>query len=103
MFGAVLCLLPSLSFCSAIPARGLKPKVKRSEAGPNLPTDFPDPCIINTNGTWYAFATTSDHVNIPVATVPWNDFEGQWQLLLDATGKPIDALPSVPTWVNMTG
>lgn len=76
---------------------------KRSEAGPVLPSNFPDPCLVNVFGTWYAFATTSDNVNIPIATAPWNGFQGKWELVTDANGNAVDAFPNVPAWVNMTG
>jgi len=67
-------------------------------SGPELTTNFPDPCIIIVNGTYYSFATGSAAANIPIAYS--TDFVN-WQLVLDDTGAEVDALPTVGAWVNM--
>jgi hypothetical protein len=57
-----------------------------------LDTDFPDPCIIETNGRYYAFATGGNGVNIQIASSP--DFNS-WSLM-----SGVDALPGpFPSWV----
>lgn len=58
-----------------------------------LNSDFADPCLVQlSNGTWYAFATTSGSINIQMAYS--EDFEN-WSL---ASGY--DALPGpFPSWV----
>ena len=56
--------------------------------------DFPDPGIIRTGDTWYAYSsfTEEPNVNIPVATSgdfrSWTRVEGT------------DTLPQLPAWVN---
>ena len=65
---------------------------------PELTTNFPDPCIIVVNGTYYSFATGSAAANIPIAYS--TDFIN-WQLVLDDDGSEVDALPVVGNWVNM--
>jgi GH43 family beta-xylosidase len=63
---------------------------------PVLNADFPDPTVININGTYYAYATQSMHdgkmINIQVASSKdlfnWK-YEG-------------DALPQKPAWANHT-
>lgn len=67
-------------------------------SGPELTVNFPDPCIIVVNGTYYSFATGSAAANIPIAYS--TDFVN-WQLVLDDTGAEVDALPTTGAWVNM--
>jgi beta-xylosidase len=64
------------------------------ESGPVIKANFPDPCIINVNDTWWAFSTNSGGINIQVASSP--DFQ-TWTL---HAGQ--DALPTPPAWVNMS-
>ncbi|KAF2085715.1 glycoside hydrolase family 43 protein [Saccharata proteae CBS 121410] len=69
------------------------PLGKRSESGPVISSNFPDPSIIKVGDTWYAFGTNVDdnaapHVQIATST----DFNS-WTLTGD------DALPNVPGWV----
>ena len=70
-------------------------EIKRSENGPVITQNFPDPSIIKVNSTWWAFATesTDTGINIPMATS--SDFE-TWTIMSE------DALPNTPPWVNMT-
>ncbi|KAJ5948824.1 Glycoside hydrolase family 43 [Penicillium verhagenii] len=60
--------------------------------------DFPDPGLVQHDGTWYAFGTNprkndQDTIHVPVATstnfVNWTLHEGY------------DAMPTVPTWQRM--
>jgi len=67
-------------------------------SGPELTVNFPDPCIIVVNGTYYSFATGSAAANIPIAYS--TDFVN-WQLVVDDTGAEVDALPTTGDWVNM--
>lgn len=67
-------------------------------SGPELTVNFPDPCIIAVNGTYYSFATGSASANIPIAYS--TDFVN-WQLVLNDDGTETDALPIVGDWVNM--
>ncbi|KAG9518576.1 putative endo-arabinase, partial [Aureobasidium melanogenum] len=69
---------------------------KRSESGPHITTDFPDPSILRVGDTWYAFAGqslydyTSTHIQFATST----DFE-TWTL------QPAnDMLPNLPSWVD---
>jgi len=81
---------------SALPVA--KPKlVKRDIIGPVIPTDFPDPAIIQVDGTWYAFGTQSrfDHQQVKTQLATSEDFE-TWDLR-----KDYDALRNLPSWVDM--
>lgn len=60
--------------------------------GPVLALNFPDPSIINVNGTWWAFATNGNQVYVQVASS--QDFN-TWTLL-----SGTDALPYPPDWVR---
>lgn len=57
-----------------------------------IDADFPDPCVIQVDDGYYAFATTGNGVNVQVASS--SDF-ASWELL-----SGIDALPGpFPSWV----
>lgn len=53
--------------------------------------DFPDPDVLEVDGTHYAFATNSATANVQVATT--TDPSGPWQ-------AGADALPAPPPWVG---
>lgn len=59
-------------------------------------SDFPDPSIIKTGNTWYAFGTQStyDNTNIKVQLATSSDFTN-WQL-----SQGHDALASLPSWAD---
>jgi beta-xylosidase len=81
---------------SALPVA--KPKImKRDITGPVIETDFPDPAIIQVDGTWYAFGTQSlfNFTNIKTQLATSDDFE-TWTLR-----ENYDALRNLPSWVNM--
>lgn len=61
--------------------------------GPAVTTNFPDPCLAFENGTWYAFSTQSQKINVQLASTP--DFTS-WTL---HTG--FDALPKLPAWARL--
>ena len=63
----------------------------RSLSGPLLGVSFPDPSIIWGDGSWKAYATSSNGKHIPVAT---SSDTFSWSL----TGN--DALPDVGAWVD---
>ncbi|GAW25061.1 putative glycoside hydrolase family 43 protein [Rosellinia necatrix] len=65
----------------------------RSLSGPYMGVDFPDPSIIYGDGSWKAYATSSNGKSIPVATSPDTS---HWSL----TGN--DALPNPGSWVHPT-
>ncbi len=77
---------------------------KRSESGPVILSNFPDPCIINTRGMWYAFATNtlnSAGIDVNVQIAQSKDFN-TWTVVNNADGTLRDALPLPPHWVNMS-
>ena len=58
---------------------------------PVIKANFPDPCLVQSqSGTWYAFSTQSEKINIQLASsedfVKWKLHEGY------------DALPVLPSW-----
>ena len=87
-------LTSSLILLSSLLSLSLQgPIHKRSAASPVLPDNLPDPSLIQdpSDGSWYAFTTSSNGRNIPVAHS--TDFN-TWTVL------PQDALPTVGTWSN---
>lgn len=61
---------------------------------PSLDRDFPDPSIVkDSDGKWYAFATTDGRRNVQVATAP--AARGPWTLL-----ENVDALPDTGRWTD---
>ena len=68
---------------------------------PSVGPNFPDPCIININGKWYAFATRTigSGINVPVASSP--DYK-TWTIMTNSSGGTYDALPTMPPWVDTT-
>ncbi|KAI1420787.1 glycoside hydrolase family 43 protein [Xylaria sp. FL1777] len=63
----------------------------RSFTGPSLNVDFPDPSIIYGDGSWKAYATSSNGKSIPVAT---SSDASSWTLTSN------DALPNPGSWVD---
>jgi beta-xylosidase len=59
---------------------------------PAIARDFPDPSIIQYGGSWYAYGTSSNGVNVQIASsrdfVSWAFLDG------------VNALPILPPWVN---
>ncbi|KAI0398469.1 glycoside hydrolase family 43 protein [Xylariaceae sp. FL0594] len=64
---------------------------RRSLSGPRLDVDFPDPSIIYGDGSWKAYATSSNGKRIPVAT---SSDKSSWTL------TDVDALPDPGSWVD---
>ncbi|VUC36756.1 unnamed protein product [Clonostachys rosea] len=59
--------------------------------GPALGVDFPDPAIIWGDGSWKAYATSSNNKRIPIAT---SSDAKSWTL------TSTDALPNLPSWID---
>jgi arabinan endo-1,5-alpha-L-arabinosidase len=57
---------------------------------PVLDHDFPDPDVLAVDGTYYAYATNGNYLNVQVAES--NDLEN-WSVLEE------DALPKLPSWI----
>ncbi len=72
---------PGASSSAAEEAAGSNPVIDR---------DFPDPDVLEVDGTYYAYATNTATDNVQVATS--EDLQ-TWEVLGD------DALPELPTWV----
>ena len=76
---------------SHLPLLSALPILKRSIIGPAIISNFPDPAIITVGSTYYAFATGSDGLNIPIVT---SSDGATW------TNAYTDALPNVGAWSN---
>ncbi|ORY60258.1 glycoside hydrolase family 43 protein [Pseudomassariella vexata] len=63
----------------------------RSFNGPFIGVDFPDPSLIWGDGSWKAYATSSNGKNVPVAT---SSDAVSWTLIGN------DALPTLGAWVD---
>lgn len=74
---------------SAVPTLNIKRSLQTT---PALAQDFPDPCIINVDGTWHAFATEGGGHSVQHATSP--DF-ATWTYD-DSDG----VLPELPAWAT---
>jgi arabinan endo-1,5-alpha-L-arabinosidase len=61
-----------------------------ADGNPVLDEDFPDPDVLEVDGTYYAYATNTATLNVQVATS--TDLE-TWEVADE------DALPQLPTWV----
>lgn len=94
----VLCIAPILLTCILLlHSSSAAPVIqKRSESGPHITTDFPDPSIIRVGSTWYAFAGQSlyDYKSTHIQIATSTDFE-TWTL---QAGN--DVLPDLPSWVD---
>ncbi len=61
-------------------------------ANPVIDDDFPDPHVINVDGTYYAYATTGGGKNLQAAT---SDDLVEWEML-------VDPLPELASWSGLT-
>ncbi len=88
---------PTATAAPAAPTRPAAPTAVVIPPGsfqnPVLQQDFPDPFVLNANGTYYAYATNGSGKNIQVAQS--SDLV-QWK-----TGH--DAMPALPTWAKLGG
>ena len=68
-------------------------RIPQAPARAAIVADFPDPSIIQTNNQWYAFATSSNGINVQVAQQQKSrNFNSGWTVL------GVDALPTLPDW-----
>ena len=58
--------------------------------GPVIDQDFPDPDVLEVDGTYYAYATNGQNRNVQVAT---STDLATWEVLSE------DALPTLPDWI----
>ncbi len=79
-----------LSGCAAQPSGEATPEPESPAIEPVIDRDFPDPDILEVDGTYYAYATNSATTNVQVATS--TDLES-WELSRE------DALPELPSWI----
>jgi arabinan endo-1,5-alpha-L-arabinosidase len=94
--GVAVLALVVLCGCGGSPADGdggADPSAAPSAAAdgnPVLDEDFPDPDVLEVDGTYYAYATNGNAHNVQVATS--TDLMS-WEV------SDADALPTLPTWV----
>jgi arabinan endo-1,5-alpha-L-arabinosidase len=92
---AAAALVLLLAGCGASDGGGEKSAATSSSAAaedgnPVLDQDFPDPDVLEVDGTYYAYATNGNSQNVQVATS--TDLTS-WEVLTT------DALPQLPAWV----
>lgn len=85
---AALALL--LSGCAGEPDGGGAPQPSITPDPPELDRDFPDPDVLEVDGTYYAYATNSATNNVQLATS--DDLE-TWEYIDE------DPLPELPGWI----
>lgn len=89
---AVLALL--LSGCGGTgkepSAESSSPTGGEADGNPVIDQDFPDPDVLEVDGTYYAYATNGNARNVQVAT---STDLASWEVL------GTDALPKLPSWV----
>ncbi|MCJ1398074.1 hypothetical protein MMC11_001271 [Xylographa trunciseda] len=78
-------------FISLLPFLSALPVLQPAITGPAITSNFPDPAVIIVGSTFYAFATGSSGLNIPMAT----SSDGKTWNITDT-----DALPKVGAWSN---
>lgn len=61
----------------------------------SISVDFPDPAIIQTGDTWWAYATNANGTNIQLASSSKESFDGRWKRHVG-----YDVLPKLPAWVQ---
>jgi beta-xylosidase len=88
------CLAP-LALAAAAPASAAEPPA----FVPVLETDFPDPFVLLAGGTFYAYATNTDHGERNVQLASSANL-ADWSLVKDSDGKPRDAMPELPPWAK---
>ena len=86
---AALALIGVATGCSAVPPPA-DPAPRPGAIAPVIDRDFPDPDILEVDGTFYAYATNSADANVQVASS--TDLE-TWTALEDA-------FPELPPWVR---
>lgn len=66
------------------------PSTPEAVGAPVIDQDFPDPDVLDVNGTYFAYATNGNYMNVQVARS--KDLE-KWTVLDE------DALPKLPKWI----
>ena len=88
---------PTATTAPALPTKPPAPTAAVIPPGsfqnPVLRQDFPDPFVLNANGTYYAYATNGSGKNIQMAQSP--DLV-HWQ-------GSHDAMPALPKWAKLGG
>ena len=82
----------SLLLAALLPLAAFLPLAQGAVYGPMMDANFPDPSVLQVDGRWYAFSTTSGGKNVPIATS--GDIHVGWAL----TGS--DALPKLGAWAD---
>jgi beta-xylosidase len=89
--------VPAPTATTALPTRPPAPTAVVVPPGsfqnPVLRQDFPDPFVLNANGTYYAYATNGSGKNIQTAQSP--------DLVHWTVGR--DAMPALPKWAKLGG
>lgn len=67
----------------------------RADLNPLISVNFPDPAIIEVNGTFYTFSTTSGGVNVPMASS--TDMKSTISIT-QPDGELQDAMHALPSW-----
>ncbi|QDS72529.1 hypothetical protein FKW77_000253 [Venturia effusa] len=95
MLSNLLVLLNALSCLTGF-VQGLRQVVTNlnEPTTPAIMVDFPDPAIIRTGDTWWAYATNANGTNIQLASSPKENFDGKWK-----RHAGYDVLPKLPSWV----
>ena len=85
-FSSLYLLTAFVSFTTSLPL------AKRDFSdGPVIESNFADPAYIEVGGTYFAFSTTSDNLNVPIAVS--SDFT-TWKV------TDQDAMPDLPGWTD---
>ena len=84
---AALLLPLALSISSTIAA-----PLKRQFFYPAIPSDFPDPAVLQVNNDWFGYATTNGRFHVQLAKSP--SFTDGWVVLQQ------DALPNLAPWAQ---
>jgi beta-xylosidase len=96
--------LPSLlarlaALALGLAAAGLVSAAEPPAFVPVLETDFPDPFVLLAGGTFYAYATNTDHGERNVQLASSANL-ADWSLVKGPDGKPRDAMPELPPWAR---
>lgn len=99
----LLAFLLLVNYVAALPLAGNSisiSNIKRSVSGPAIIPNFPDPCVIKVGSTWYAFATRNKGTTTPKIQVASSQDFNNWTISTNANGTAMDALPTLPAWVD---
>ena len=91
---ALVVVLPGCSGGGSDDAASSTAPTSAASANPVIDQDFPDPDVLEVDGTYYAYATNGQNRNVQVAS---STDLATWEVLGD------DALPDLPPWVVARG